>query len=182
MELLRAEVAFAQNRGGDAPLLLLAGGQDSSSRWTRGSPVTPISRRGARHCSPAGWPRGGSLLDVSRAAAARARPAGAPLPRDLLLDGFALIFTEGRDAATPVLRRAVAAFAGSEVSAEEMLRWGWLATRAANFLWDYDSCLEIGARAVQLARDSGALEVLAVADNACGQAVAFGGDSRARRC
>ncbi len=31
-------------------------------------------------------------------------------------------------------------------------------------------------RAVQLARDSGALEVLAAADNACGQAAAFGGD------
>ena len=59
---------------------------------------------------------------------------------------------------------------------QEMLRWGWLATRAANFLWDYDSGLEIGARAVQLARDSGALEVLAVVDNACGQAWAFGGD------
>ena len=75
-----------------------------------------------------------------------------------------------------MLRRAVAAFASPEVSAEEMLRWGWLATRAANFVWDYDSGLEIGMRAVQLARDSGALEVLAVADNACGQAAAFGGD------
>ena len=31
-------------------------------------------------------------------------------------------------------------------------------------------------RAVQLARDSGALEVLAVADNVCGQAAAWGGD------
>jgi ATP/maltotriose-dependent transcriptional regulator MalT len=31
-------------------------------------------------------------------------------------------------------------------------------------------------RAVQLARDAGALEVLAAADNACGQAAAFGGD------
>ena len=62
-----------------------------------------------------------------------------------------------------MLRRAVAAFASTEVSAEEMLRWGWLATRAANFLWDYDRGLEIGTRAVQLARDLGALEVLAVA-------------------
>ena len=38
------------------------------------------------------------------------------------------------------------------------------------------AALEIGTRAVQLARDSGALEVLAVADNAYGQAAAFGGD------
>jgi DNA-binding CsgD family transcriptional regulator len=75
-----------------------------------------------------------------------------------------------------VLRRAVAAFTSSEVSVEEVLRWGWLAARAATWLWDYDSVLEIPTRAVQLARDSGALEVLAVADNVCGQAAAWGGD------
>jgi hypothetical protein len=65
---------------------------------------------------------------------------------------------------------------GGYQSGRRHLRWGWLATRAANFLWDYDCCLEIGLRAVQLARDAGALEVLAAADNACGQAAAFGGD------
>ena len=87
-----------------------------------------------------------------------------------------LVEAEGRPAATPVLQRAIAAFGSREVSAQEMLRWGWLATRAANLVWDYDSCLEIGTRAVQLARETGALEALAVADNACGQAAAFGGD------
>jgi DNA-binding CsgD family transcriptional regulator len=57
-----------------------------------------------------------------------------------------------------------------------MVRWGFLATRAANVLWDYDSSLEIGTRAAQLARDSGAFDVLNMADNACGQAAAIGGD------
>jgi DNA-binding CsgD family transcriptional regulator len=94
----------------------------------------------------------------------------------VLLDGLAQIFTEGVSAAAPTLRRAIAAFASSEVSAEELLRWGWLAARAAIWLWDYDGGLEIPTRAVQLARDSGALEVLAVADNVCGQAAAWGGD------
>ena len=36
--------------------------------------------------------------------------------------------------------------------------------------------VEIGMRAVQLARDTGALEVLPVAANAYGQAAAFGGE------
>jgi DNA-binding CsgD family transcriptional regulator len=98
------------------------------------------------------------------------------LARDLLLDGLALIFTEGTRAAAPVLERAVAAFAGSEASVDEVLRWGWLAARAAIWLWDYDNGLEIPKQAVQLARDCGALEVLAVADNVCGQAAAWGGD------
>lgn len=174
-DLLRAEVAFAQNRGGDAPQLLLkAAGK-----------LEPLDPGLARDTYLEAWGAAlfagrmalaGSLLDVSRAVAgARARP-GPPLPRDLLLDGLALIFTAGLSAARPALRRGVAAFAGTEVSPQEMSRWGWLATRAANFLWDYDSGLEIGARAVQLARESGALEVLAVVDNACGQAAAFGGD------
>ena len=57
-----------------------------------------------------------------------------------------------------------------------MLRWGWLASRAANILWDNDRCLEISMRAVQVARDAGALEVLVMVDNACGQAAAIGGD------
>ena len=43
-------------------------------------------------------------------------------------------------------------------------------------MWDHDCCLELGRRAVELARDSGALEVLGAADNAYGQAAAFGGD------
>ncbi len=87
-----------------------------------------------------------------------------------------MFFTDGRPDAAPALRRAVAAFASTEASGEEVLRWGWLASRAANLVWDYDRCLEIGTSAVELARDLGALEVLAVADNACGQAAAFGGD------
>jgi ATP/maltotriose-dependent transcriptional regulator MalT len=98
------------------------------------------------------------------------------LPRDLLLDGLALIFAAGIPAATPLLQGAIAAFRTSEASVEEVLRWGWLAARAAIWLWDYESGLEIPQRAVQLARDSGALEILAVADNVCGQAAAWGGD------
>ena len=53
---------------------------------------------------------GCGFLDVSRAVD-RARSPGPPRACDLLLDGLALIFTGGRAAATPVLRRAVAAFA-----------------------------------------------------------------------
>src|SRR5439155_237403 len=93
--------------------------------------TTDASRRAAR------------LLEVSRAVGT-APGAGDPArPCDLLLDGFALVFTEGRAAASPVLRRAATGFAGSEVSVEEVLRWGWLATAAAVYLWDFDTCLAV---------------------------------------
>jgi DNA-binding CsgD family transcriptional regulator len=176
LDLLLAEVAFAQNRGSDAPLLLLQAARKLETLDVRLSRNTYLDAWAAGLFAGRLSGAGGSLLDVSRAAATAPDPVGSPLPCDLLLDGLVLVFTDGRAAAAPVLGRAVAAFAGAEVSTEEMLRWGWLASRAANLVWDHDHCLAIGARAVQLARDAGALEVLAAADNACGQAAAFGGD------
>ena len=175
-DLLRAEVAFAQQRGGDTPLLLLKAARKLETLDVRLSRNTYLDALAAGLFAGRLAGTGGSLLDVSRAVATAAVPADPPLPCDLLLDGFAQVFTEGRAAATPALQRAVAAFASTDVSAEEMLRWGWVATRAANMVWDFDRCLEIGKRATQTARNLGSLEVLAAADNAYGQAVVFGGD------
>jgi DNA-binding CsgD family transcriptional regulator/tetratricopeptide (TPR) repeat protein len=174
--LLRAETAFAQNRGGDAPLLLLQAAKKLETLDVRLSRNTYLEAWGAALFAGGLASAGSSLPDISRAVATAPDPADPPLPSDLLLDGLGLVFTEGRPAAAPVLRDAVAAYGSPDVSVEEMLRWGWLATRAANLLWDYESCLGIGERAVQLARESGALEALAVADNAYGQAAVFRGD------
>jgi len=118
----------------------------------------------------------GTLLEVSEAAASGAIREGNPRPADLLLDGLALVFTTGRAAATPVLQQAVTAFAGTEASIEEVLRWGWLATAAAVYVWDFDTCLAVARRGAELARSSGALEVLAVSVNVLTQAVALSGD------
>jgi DNA-binding CsgD family transcriptional regulator len=175
LDRLKAEAAFAQNRGSDAPLLLLRAARKLETLDLRLSRKTYLEAWTAGLFAGRMASAGGSLLDVSRAVATAPR-ADPPRPSDVLLDGLALVFIDGRPAAAPVLRRAVAAFASTDVAVEEALRWGFLASRAANFVWDYDRCLEIGKRTVQLARDSGALEVLAAADNACGQAAAFGGD------
>ncbi len=175
IDLLRAEVAYSQNRGSDAPPLLLRAART----------LEPLDARLARETYLDAWSAalfagrlasGGNLLDVSQAAMAAPRPPGPPRPSDLLLDGFALAFTEGRRSAAPVLERAATAFAGEEVSVEEVLRWGWLATAAAVTVWDYDTCLAVATREVQIARDAGALAVLAVGLNVLGQAVSLGGD------
>jgi DNA-binding CsgD family transcriptional regulator len=176
VDLLRAQVVYGHQAGGDAPLLLLQAARSLGTLDVRLCRDTYLAAWSAALYAGK-WARAGSsLLDVSRAAATAPHPAEPPLPSDLLLDGFALIFTEGRLAAAPVLRRAIAAFASTDVPVEQMVRWGFLATRAANVLWDYNSSVEIGTRAAQLARDSGALDVLNLADNACGQAAAVGGD------
>ncbi len=175
LDLLVAELAFAQSRGGDAPGLLLAAATGLEQLDPRLSRDTYLEAWAAALFA-GDLAIGGGLPEVSRAAASAPRPVDAPLPSDLLLDGLSLIFTQGRTAATPVLRDAIDAFASGRAASQEMLRWGWLATRAANYLWDHDLSLGIGTAVVQVARERGALEALAVAANACGQAVAFGGD------
>ena len=173
-ELLRAEVAFAQNRGNDAPPLLLRAARTLETLDARLSRDTYLDAWSAALFAGQ-LARAGDLADVSQAV--RTAPeAESPRASDLLLDGFALVFTDGRSAATPVLRRAAHAFAGDEVAVEEVLRWGWLATAAAVFVWDYDTCLAVSTRGVQLARDAGALEVLPVGVNVLAQAAALGGD------
>ena len=175
LELLRAVAAYAQRRGSDAPPLLLRAAQT----------LEPLDPKLARETYLDAWvaalfagklATGGSLYEVSREAR-RAPPAAEPArPCDLLLDGFALLLTAGRAAATPILQQAATGFAGGEASVEEVLRWGWLATIAAVVVWDYETCIAVASRDVQLARDAGALTVLAVALNIMAQAVALGGE------
>jgi DNA-binding CsgD family transcriptional regulator len=175
VDLLQAEVAYAQNRGGAAPPLLLRAASTLETLDVRLSRDTYLDAWGAALFAGRLASDGG-LLEVSRAVGAAPRAADPPRPCDLLLDGLALVFTEGRGAASPVLQRAVSGFAGSEVSVEEVLRWGWLATAAAVYVWDFDTCLAVAGRGVELARESGALEVLVVSVNVLTQAVALRGD------
>ena len=55
IDLLRAEIVFAQRRGGDAPLLLLQAARKLAPLDVRLA-ATRISTRGARRCSPGTWP------------------------------------------------------------------------------------------------------------------------------
>ena len=176
LNLLQAEVASAQNRGRDAPLMLLDAARKFETLDVRLSRDTYLDAWGAALFAGEMASEGGSLHDVSSATATAPEPESSPRPSDQLLDGLALIFTKGRATAKPTLQRAVKAFAGAKASAEEMLRWGWMATAAAVWLWDYDSCLAIATSEVQLARELGALEVLVVGVNVMGQATSLGGD------
>ena len=100
--------------------------------------------------------------DAARRAPTAPQPPRAP---DLLLDGLAVLHTEGYAAGTPMLKRALRAFRGDELSREEGIRWLWLACRTAMDLWDDESWFVLSARQVQLARDAGALTVLPLALN-----------------
>jgi DNA-binding CsgD family transcriptional regulator/tetratricopeptide (TPR) repeat protein len=175
LDMLRAEAAYSESRGDAAPALLLRAAKTLES-------LDPLL---ARETYLDAWSAalfagrlasGASLHEVSLAALAAPQPPGAMRPSDLLLDGFALAFTDGRSAAVPVLERAARAFAGRDVSIEEVLRWGWLATAASVMAWDHATCVVVAARGVEVARESGALTVLAVSANVLAQAVGLSGE------
>jgi len=175
LDLLRAEAKYSESRGSEAPALLLRAAKA----------LDPLDPKLARETHLDAWSAAlfaGQLAstcglhDVSREALVAPRPAGHPRPSDLLLEGFARAFTDGRSVAAPVLERAARGFAGTDVSTEEVLRWGWLATAAAVMVWDYETCLAVAARGVQVAREAGALTVLAVSVNVMTQALVLGGE------
>jgi DNA-binding CsgD family transcriptional regulator len=174
-DLLRGQIAFASGLGSDAPPLLLKAAQR----------LEPIDLNLARQTYLDAWhaavfaghlASAGDLMEVSRAARALPRSAHPLRPVDLLLDGLALLVTDGPGAAAPVLRQATSAFTNADIPAEEVLRWGWMAQQAPTALWDDDGWRVILRRQLQLARDAGALDQLPILLAQMGFAATWSGD------
>ena len=156
---LRAEIAFARTRGGDAPALLL----DAARR------LAPLDAAMARETyleAMAAAMFAGRLGDgPSVREAAEAARAGPPAPQppraaDLLVDGLATRFTDGYAAGVPPLRKALAAFRDVNGSPARDQRWFWLACRLAQDLWDDELWYVLATRGVRIARETGMLRVL----------------------
>ena len=108
VDLLRGQITFASGLGGDAPPLLLKAAKR----------LEPLDPGLARETYLSAWMAAlfagrlagaGDLLEVCRAARALPPPAE-PRTVDLVLDGLAMIVTDGPASAAPTLRRAVNAF------------------------------------------------------------------------
>ena len=162
-DLLRGQIAFSSSRGSDAPPLLLKAAREFEPLDSRLARETYLDALAAATFAGR-LALGGGMREVAEAARMAPPPQPACGP-DLLLDGLALLVTEGYPAGAPVLRRAVSAFRGTDLSTEEGLRWLWLACRAALIVWDYDSWDVLSGRQVRLASDAGALIALPIAFN-----------------
>ena len=104
------------------------------------------------------------LREVAEIAGAAPPMLDAPRPIDLLLDGTALRLTAGHPASVASLRRALHAFdQQGRDGGEANMHWFWLAWMIAGDLWDDELWHELATRAVQLARDAGALGELPIA-------------------
>ncbi|HEV2244883.1 MAG TPA: AAA family ATPase [Streptosporangiaceae bacterium] len=160
--LLRGQIAFASSHGSDAPPLLLKAARQFQPLDVRLARETYLEALFAGMFAGR-LALGGGVLEVAQAARAAPRPPRPVRAPDLLLDGMALVITEGYPAAVPMLKQAVSAFRTAEVTGEEGLRWFWQACHGAGLLWDYGSWDLLSARRVELARDAGALTALPVA-------------------
>jgi DNA-binding CsgD family transcriptional regulator len=162
-DLLRGQIAFTSGRGGAAPALLLAAAR-------RLEPLDAALARDTYLEAFSATMFAGQLAgdvgvrEVARAA--RGVPSS-PQPRngDQLLDGRAVLFTDGYPAAVPISRRALQTFCREDVSATDGLRWLWLATLTAADLWDDESWHVLSTRHVRIARQAGALNDLPLALN-----------------
>ena len=173
VDLLRGNVAFASGAVSDAPPLLVKAARR----------LEPVNLELARQTYLTAWSAasvagdlGGSavLPEICRAVQALPPRPGGPRALDLLLDGLALLTTDGHAAATPTLQRAATALL--DIPLEDVLRWGWVAPSASNAVWDNDGARAISARQVRLVRDAGALAGLPLHLSALGIANVWIGD------
>ena len=174
VDLVRAQLAFLTSHGSDAPSLLLKAARSLEPIDAGLSRATYLDALSAamfagRLASP-----GSGVMEIAPAVAA-APPPLAPRAPDFLLDGLAAEYNDGYAAGTPMLRRALATF-GDGMSAEEELRWLWLANVAAMRVWDDDAWEALSARHVRLAREVGALSELPLALTSRTAMLLFAGD------
>jgi DNA-binding CsgD family transcriptional regulator len=171
---LRGQIAFASGPGNDAPTLLLKAAK-------RLEPLDPgLARETYLHAWQAALFAGhladaGDLEEVSRTVRALPPPQRPPGVADLLLDGLAVLVTDGPTAAAPVLRQAIGTFADPDVPVAERLRWSWWVPVASLPLWDSEGYRLI-VPPLQLARDAGALDQLPMLLNVLAVATALRGD------
>ncbi|HEX3979489.1 MAG TPA: AAA family ATPase [Solirubrobacteraceae bacterium] len=157
--LLRAQIAFASKRGGDAPELLLRAARElevvdpnlARATYLEALSATMFAGRLAR---------GAGALEISEAALAGPPPPAAPRPSDLLLQGLAVQFTAGYAAGAPILKEALRGFRHQTPLPPEEARWLWFASWVALHLWDDQAWAVLSTRHLELVREAGALTAL----------------------
>jgi DNA-binding CsgD family transcriptional regulator/tetratricopeptide (TPR) repeat protein len=160
MDLVRAELAFATNRGTDASRLLVKAAKRlevvdvASARTTYLDAVLAAIFAGRLASAEA------DLISVAQAAATLPDVEKATT-EDLLLAGLTKSWVEGYETALPILRGALVAMTDG-VSAGQDARRLVLAYGTAHYIWEDALAETLGARCETIVRDSGALSDMAV--------------------
>ena len=156
--LLRGQAAVVSRHGNDAaPLLLDAAKQ-----------LEPFDVSLARRAYLTAWTAavtanhlGGRsvLLEVCRAVRALPPLVLDPHPLDLVIEGFALLITDGHAAAMPTLQRAAKEVL--QLPVEDVVRWGVQVGGVGLAMWD-DESVAVFERQARVVREAGALGELPI--------------------
>ncbi|WP_082309882.1 ATP-binding protein [Nonomuraea sp. SBT364] len=169
--LTRGHITFAAGFDNEAPVMLL----------TAARRLEPFAMDLARETYFIAWASASfgaanrdSLLDISRAMRELPSPEGHPRALDLVLEGYALLITDGRRAALPTLQRAKSAIAAHPV--HDLLKWGWAACGVSALLWEDRIMPDIPTKALEAVRAAGALSELPLYLHSLGVPRSLSGD------
>ena len=170
--LLHGEIEIDQSRAVAAlPLLVDAAGQLEELD-------VPLSREAylaALLAASVAGRFGPGTLEVARAAL-RAPAPDDPRPLDRLVDGLAVRFSRGPAASVPALNLALSALREEGERKGVGVRWPFFARRVAAELFADDTWHYMATRAVEVAREAGALGVLPMALHHLAHVRCFEGD------
>lgn len=177
VDLVRAKIAFAAQRGRDAPPLLLAAAE-------RLRPLDPaLARQTYLEALTAAMIVGRLCVEERTSAAAIATaaqqappPAGPPTASDLFLDGVVVRLTKGHAAAAPLLRRAIDQYLKEDQAGIANPRLHDITLRVLLDVFEQDTYSSLNVRQLELLRAAGELTVLPAALTTTAGACVTSGD------
>jgi DNA-binding CsgD family transcriptional regulator len=163
IDLLRAQISYNSSHGNQALPMMLAAArrlEPLDGNLARGTYLDALSA-----ALFAGRLASGPGPGMRRVAeAVREMPAPrAPGKADLLLEGMAVLYTDGYAASAPLLHRAVQTFGREDLTLDEALHSAWVAAVAAVDLWDDVHWDILSQRHLDVVRQAGALSLLPLA-------------------
>lgn len=155
-DLVRAKIAFATNRGSDAPPLLLS----AAERLHDLEPA--LARETYLEALMAAAIVGEFSTAVAVAEAARNAPtvSGPPRAVDLLLDGTVVRLTQGYGAAAPLLKQAITAYLDDDKAGTADPRWHLIALRVLLDRFEEATYNALSRRQLELLTATGELTAL----------------------
>ncbi|MFG1819646.1 AAA family ATPase [Kribbella sp. NPDC049174] len=163
IDLLRAQISYNSIHGNQALPLMLAAARRFESldgAVARGTYLDALSAAlFAGRLAPGPGPGMRQVAEAARAAP----QSEAPSKSDLLLEGMAILYTDGYAASAGPLHRAIQAFGSEDLTVDEAFRSAWVAAVAAVDLWDDLHWDVLSQRHLDVVRKAGALSLLPLA-------------------
>ena len=161
IDLLRAQISYNSSHGNQALPMMLAAArrlEPLDGNLARGTYLDALSAA----LFAGRLATGPGMRQVAEAAREASAPQ-VPGKADLLVEGMAVLYTDGYTASAPLLHRAVQAFGREDLTLDEAFHSAWVAAVAAVDLWDDVHWDILSQRHLDTVRHAGALSLLPLA-------------------